>query len=70
MNIIHSKLWNRLDIEKANKLIYIYINQRVLDRNNDIFVGDLIEKSPKEQVLLEKAILEIIRTDNDVELDD
>jgi hypothetical protein len=70
MNIIHSKLWNRLDIEKANKLIYIYINQRVLDRNNDIFVGDLIEKSPEEQVLLEKAILEIIRTDNDVELDD
>jgi hypothetical protein len=48
MNLIHSKLRNQLGVEKANKLIYIYMNQRVLDRNGDIFVGDLIEKSIKD----------------------
>jgi hypothetical protein len=48
MNLIHSKLRNRLGVEKANKLIYIYMNQRVLDRNGDIFVSDLIEKSMKD----------------------
>ena len=40
MNLIHTKLRNRLGVEKANMLIYIYMNQRVLDRNGDIFVGD------------------------------
>jgi hypothetical protein len=60
MNLIHTKLRNRLGAEKANKLIYIYMNQRILDRNNDIFVGDPVEKSPEEQVSLEEAILEIV----------
>jgi hypothetical protein len=68
MNLIHTKLRNRLGVEKANMLIYIYMNQRVLDRNSNIFVGDLGEKTFEEQVLLEEAILEIV--DDDDELDD
>lgn len=70
INLIHTKLRNRLGVEKANMLIYIYMNQRVLDRNGDIFVGDLGEKTLEEQVLLEEAILEIVGEDNGVELDD
>src|SRR5437588_6157366 len=30
MNYIHSKIWNRLSAERANKLQYIYINSRTL----------------------------------------
>lgn len=45
------------------------MNQRVLDRNGDIFVGDPIEKSIEDQVLLEEAILDIIGSD-DTELDE
>jgi hypothetical protein len=59
MNLIYTKLRNRLGTKKANKLIYIYMNQRILDRNSDIFIGDLVEKTPEEQILLEEAILEI-----------
>ena len=51
-------------------LIYIYMNQWVLDRNGDIFVGDLREKTFEEQVLLEEAILEIVGDDDGIELDD
>lgn len=69
MNLIHSKLRNRLGIEKVNKLIYIYMNQRVLDRNSDIFIGDLVEKSIEDQVLLKEAILDIIGSDS-TELDE
>ncbi len=69
MNLIHSKLRNRLGVEKANKLIFIYMNQRVLNRNGDIFVGDLVEKSSEDQVLLKEAILDIIG-DESTELDE
>jgi hypothetical protein len=69
MNLIHSKLRNRLGVEKANKLIFIYMNQRVLDRNSDIFVSDPVEKSSEDQVLLKEAILDIIG-DESTELDE
>ena len=68
MNLIHTKLRNRLGAEKANKLVYIYMNQRILDRNSDIFVRDPGEKTPEEQVLLEEAISELVGGD-DVEFD-
>ena len=32
MNYIHSKLRNRLSVERANKLQYIFINSRVLEK--------------------------------------
>ena len=69
MNLIHTKLRSRLGVEKANKLVFIYMNQRVLDRNSDIFIRDPVEKSSEDQVLLEEAILDIIG-DNDTELDE
>ena len=65
MNLIHSKLRNRLGAEKSSKLIYIYMNQRVLDRNNSILLGDPIEKSQEEQVQLEELLLQF--TDHEVE---
>ena len=39
MGLIVTKLWNRLGLEKADKLIFIYMNQRVLDKHGDIFLG-------------------------------
>jgi hypothetical protein len=45
------------------------MNQRVLNRNGDIFVGDLVEKSSEDQVLLKEAILDIIG-DESTELDE
>src|SRR5258706_474249 len=60
MNLIHSKLRNRLGAEKAHKLIFIYMNQRVLDRNNSILLGDPIEKTPEEQIQLEDILLQFI----------
>jgi hypothetical protein len=45
MNLIHSKLRNRLGSIKAYMLIYIYMNQRVLDRNNSVLLGDPVEKT-------------------------
>jgi hypothetical protein len=68
MNLIHSKR-SRLGIEKANKLVFIYMNQRVPDKNGDIFVGDLVEKSSEDQVLLEEGILDIFGDDS-TELDE
>lgn len=60
MNLIHNKLRNRLGSKKAHKLIYIYMNQRVLDRNNSILLGDPIEKTQEEQVQLEELLLQFV----------
>lgn len=60
MNLIHTKLRNRLGAEKSDKLIYIYMNQRVLARNRSIYIGDPIEKTQEEQLELEDALLEIL----------
>jgi len=67
MNLIHTKLRNRLGSEKANKLIYIYMNQRVLDRNKSLFIGDPIEKTIEEQIELEEVLLEILGSDDSSE---
>jgi hypothetical protein len=69
MNLIYTKLQNRLGIEKANILIYIYINQQVLDRNSNIFISNPGEKTLEEQVLLEEAILEIVSNNNKLDND-
>ena len=70
MNLIHSKMRNRLGTEKANKQIFIYINQRVLDKKGGIFFGDSVNKTPKDQVQLEKELLEILGKDDEEEIVD
>jgi hypothetical protein len=40
LGLIITKLWNRLGSEKADKLIFIYMNQRVLDKHGDILLED------------------------------
>lgn len=57
MNLIHSMLQNRLRSKKSNMLIYIYMNQRVLKRNNSFLLGDTIDKTQEEQVQLEQFLL-------------
>jgi len=70
MNLIHSKLRNRLGSVKAHMLIYIYMNQRVLDRNNSILLGDPIEKTQEEQVQLEEILLQFTEDEgSDIEDD-
>jgi hypothetical protein len=63
MNLIHSKLRSKIGAEKANKLIYIYMNQRVLDRNNSLFLWDPLEKTAEEQVQLEDILLDLLHKD-------
>jgi hypothetical protein len=70
MNLIVTKLWNWLSAEKADKLIYIYMNQRVLDKAGDLLLGDWVEKSDEEQVRLEELLLSIDEEDDDIELDE
>jgi hypothetical protein len=60
MNLIHSKLRNKIGAEKAQKLIYIYMNQRVLDRNGSIFISDPFEKSDEQQIELEEMLLDLL----------
>jgi hypothetical protein len=71
MGLIVTKLRNRLGVEKANKLIFIYMNQRVLDSSNDILLGDWVEKSDEQQVDLEEFLLSLEQEgeDDDIELD-
>ena len=45
MNLIYTKLRNRLGSEKADKLIYIYMNQYILDKSKSLFISDPIEKT-------------------------
>jgi hypothetical protein len=69
INLIVTKLRNRLGAKKADKLIYIYMNQRVLDKAGDLLLGDWVEKSDKDQVQLEELLLSIDEEDNNTELD-
>ena len=71
MNLIITKLRNRLSVEKANKLIFIYMNQRVLDRAGDLLLGDWVEELDEEQVEIEELLLPIEEEEeNDIELDE
>ena len=65
MGLIVSKLRNRLGTEKANKLIFIYVNQRVLDKAGDLLLGDWVEKSDDKQVESEELLLSI-EEENDI----
>jgi hypothetical protein len=68
--LIHSKLRNRLGSTKAHMLIYIYINQRVLNRNNSVLLANPIEKTQEEQVQLEDILLQFIEDEGgDIEDD-
>lgn len=70
MNLIVTKLRSRLSAEKADKLIYIYMNQMVLDKAGDLLLGDWVEKSDEEQVQLEDLLLSLDDEDDDTELDE
>ena len=71
MNLIYTKLRNNLGEEKSHKLIYIYMNQRVLDRNNSILLGDPLEKTQEEQIQLEELLLQFVDYRNkDIEDED
>jgi hAT family C-terminal dimerisation region len=49
MGLIVTKLRNRLGPEKADKLIFIYMNQQVLDRSGcDLLLRDWVDKSDKD----------------------
>jgi hypothetical protein len=55
-------------------LIFIYMNQRVLDKASDLLLGDWVEKSDDKQVELEELLLSIEEEDSsddddDIELD-
>lgn len=65
MGLIVIKLHNRLGPAKANKLIYIYMNQRVLNRSSDLLLGDWVDKPDDEQVDLEELLLALEVEDQD-----
>lgn len=70
MNLIVTKLRNRLGAKTADKLIYIHMNQRVLDKAGDLLLGDWVEKSDEEQIQLEELLLSIDEEDDDTGLDE
>ena len=67
MNLIYTKLRNRLGSEKVDKLIYIYMNQYILDKSKSLFIGDPIEKTLEDQIELEEVLLDILGSDTDSE---
>jgi hypothetical protein len=70
MGLIISKLRNRLSPKKANKLIFIYMNQRVLDQASDLLLGDWVEKADEKQVELEELLLSIEQEGQEQDEDD
>jgi hypothetical protein len=70
MGLIVTKLRNRLGPAKADKLIFIYLNQRVLDRSGDILLSDWVDKSDNEQVDLEELLISFEAEDQDRDQDD
>lgn len=70
MNFVVTKLRSRLSVEKADKLIFIYMNQRVLDQHPDLLLGDWVEKPDNEQVELEEFLLSIEEELGDDELEE
>jgi hypothetical protein len=70
MNLIVTKLRNRLGSKKANKLIFIYMNQRVLDKDGDLLLGDWVDKSDNDQLELEEFLLSFEKKDEDNQDDD
>ena len=52
MNVVHSKIRNRLTPERVDKLLYIQINRRTL--NHDIIVKDR-EDEEEEQATTEEG---------------
>ncbi len=64
MNYIHSKARNRLTPERVDKLLYIYINRRVLDRK--IVVKD-DEEEEEELDIMEDKVEELVMKEGAVE---
>jgi hypothetical protein len=64
IGLIVTKLRNRLGLEKADKLIFIYMNQRVLDKHSDILLGDWVDKSDNDQVDLEELLIALDTEDD------
>lgn len=64
-NLIHTKTRNRLDAQRVNKLTYVHINQRALDRCGTVSSGPLprtFYDLPATEVLdLEEEALEELR---------
>ena len=65
MNLIHSKLRNRLGAIKAHQLIYLHMNQRVLDGNHSVFLDDPNTKTREEQLQLEDMLLQFTQEAED-----
>jgi hypothetical protein len=72
MGLVVTKLRNRLGSNKANMLIFIYMNLRVLERGNDLLLGDWVDKTDQDQVEIEDllVLLDQELQDDQVELDD
>jgi hypothetical protein len=72
MGLIITKLRNRLGYEKADKLIFIYMNQRVLDRSGcDHLLRDWVDKSHTDQADLKDLLVSLNQEleGSEVELD-
>ena len=70
MNLTHTKHRNRLSVEKVDRLCFVHINRKILDRGKEEFASiikrRLEDLSVEEAVELETTILEEeIRVDLD-----
>lgn len=67
MGLIITNLRNRLATENPNKLVYIYMNQRVLNKTCDLLLSDWVEKLDTQQVDLEDLLLSVEQESEDEE---
>ena len=59
MNFLHSKARNRLESERIDKLIYIYMNTHIFHRiNTEGFIFDIYELTEEEEVEFEQELLQ------------
>ncbi|KAF7173370.1 hypothetical protein CNMCM6106_007473 [Aspergillus hiratsukae] len=71
MNLTHTRHRNRLKVEKVDKICYIHINRRILDRNKIAVekVKKRIDQLDDEEALdLEESLPEIMETEGSSEL--
>jgi hypothetical protein len=56
MNILYNKGRNRLTPERVNKILYIQINRRTLNRNLTFTIPETDEEDEQEQATIEEEL--------------
>ena len=68
INLTHTKYRNRLSVEKVDKLYFVHINRKILDRGKEEFAS--IIKRRLEDLSIEEAVeLETTMLEKEIRVD-